>query len=229
MTLPVLIIRPQEGAIKTREKAEAMGLRAIVDPIFDIQPVDWQASPTDNFDAIMMTSANAIRYAGRTLQDYIDLPAYVVGEATAAAAVKVGLQIAHIGNAGAQNLADEMAGRDLKRVLRLVGEVYTPIETDYSLENQIVYRAVSLPLGEQAKNALGQGCTVLVHSSRAVATLGAEMDRLEIERGKVHIAAISEKAAQTAGTDWKSINVAEKPTDDALLSAASALCRDNDF
>ena len=40
----------------------------------------------------------------------------------------------------------------------------------------------------------------------------------------VAIAAISAATAETAGAGWKSVDVAERPSDDALLALAERLC-----
>ena len=225
MSLPILILRPEDGALETRKRVEALGLKAVVDPLFEVRPIDWQVPPANDFDAIMLTSANAVRYAGDGLEIFTSLPAYVVGEATAAAARNAGMQVVHIGNKGAQKLANDMAHRKVTKALRLVGRNYTPVETDIILENRTVYETIPRPMGKRAKVALSQGCVVLLHSTRAATILCSQVDQLNIDRVNIQLVAISQSTAKAAGLGWKSINVAEKPTDDALLSAASALCR----
>ena len=225
MNLPVLIVRPEDGAQETRKRAEALGLQAIVDPLFKIQSVDWETPRASEFDAIMLTSANAIKYAGDGLQLYASHPAYVVGEPTASAARNAGMQVAHVGDGGAQKLVDDMAQHNVRKALRLVGRNFTSVETDVFLENRIVYEAISLPLGERARATLNNGCIMLLHSSRAATEFDVETGKFDLDRTNIHVVAISKTAGRAAGLGWKSINVAEKPTDDALLSAASALCR----
>jgi uroporphyrinogen-III synthase len=47
------------------------------------------------------------------------------------------------------------------------------------------------------------------------------------ERTSVFVAAISEAAAHAVGEGWKSVTVADQPTDDALLALAASLCNNS--
>lgn len=82
----LLILRPQPGAESTRARAEALGLSALVTPIFHIVPLPWAAPPAADYQALVFTSAHAPRQAGPALADYRTLPCYAVGEASAEAA-----------------------------------------------------------------------------------------------------------------------------------------------
>jgi len=44
------------------------------------------------------------------------------------------------------------------------------------------------------------------------------------DRGATSIAAISEAAAEAVGEGWARIEVADQPSDDALLALAARLC-----
>lgn len=61
----------------------------------------------------------------------------------------------------------------------------------------------------------------LVHSPRA----GEQFAQFAKDRSTTTIAAISQAAATACGTGWKRMVVAERPTDDALLSLAAQLCK----
>jgi uroporphyrinogen-III synthase len=62
----------------------------------------------------------------------------------------------------------------------------------------------------------------MIHSPRAAARL-AELVPHE-DRSSVRIAAISQNAADAAGSGWAEIRVASSPTDSALLALARGLC-----
>jgi uroporphyrinogen-III synthase len=47
------------------------------------------------------------------------------------------------------------------------------------------------------------------------------------ERGSVAVAAISEAAAEAAGTGWQAIEATKEPNDDALLALAARLCNNS--
>lgn len=65
MSARVVILRPQPGAEATVEAACALGLDALCYPLFSVEPMDWTPPDPAGFDALMLTSANTIRHAGR--------------------------------------------------------------------------------------------------------------------------------------------------------------------
>ena len=80
---PVLVLRPEPAATATAEKARSLGLEPIVVPLFEIQRVAWDAPDPSAFDALLLTSANAIRIGGDQLQALRGLPVHAVGDRTA--------------------------------------------------------------------------------------------------------------------------------------------------
>jgi len=73
----VLVLRPEPGASVTFEQARERGLHAVASPLFEVQPVAWKAPDAAGFNGLLLTSANALRYAGGQLQKFRALPAYV--------------------------------------------------------------------------------------------------------------------------------------------------------
>ena len=224
MSLPLLILRPIEGAQKTAEKALRLGLSPVVDPLFEIRPVPWNAAPADQYDAIMFTSANAIKMAGSELCKYTPLKALAVGTATKQAAETIGFEIVQTGKSGVQSLFDMLPEAGFDRILRLSGTEYTAVKSERLIDQVAVYESVCTGLGEHAQTALERSAVILVHSTRAAELLVAEMARLNISAQKNCVVAISPKVAEAAGNGWKSIDVAEHPTDEALLTQAARLC-----
>ena len=82
----LLVLRPEPSASATVERARRRGLDAIAMPLFEIEPIAWTAPEAARFDALLITSANALRCGGEELQSLRGLPVYAVGEATADAA-----------------------------------------------------------------------------------------------------------------------------------------------
>src|SRR5687768_9453521 len=80
------ILRPEPGASATVERARELGLDAFAVPLFAIEPLAWELPDSGAFDALLLTSANTVRQAGPSLERLLQLPAYAVGDATAAAA-----------------------------------------------------------------------------------------------------------------------------------------------
>ena len=81
----LLLLRPEPGLSASRERATALGLDVVVCPLFRIEKLDWDAPDPANYDALLLTSANAVRFAGRKLGQLASLPAHAVGQSTAAA------------------------------------------------------------------------------------------------------------------------------------------------
>ncbi len=225
MTRSLIILRPIEGARETAEKAKKMGLSTIVDPLFEIEPIAWEAPPASQFDALMLTSANAVKYAGSALEKCRKLPVLAVGKATARIARQSGLDVAEPGGGGAEELLRSLPSGRYRKILRLTGKDH--VKTTISgceLVLRRVYQARALPLGEKARAELREGHVVLLYSVRAAKTLVQEMDRLGIDRSANDIAALSPNIAEAAGDGWKTVQAAKRPTDDALLSLAGRLC-----
>lgn len=226
MTLPLLILRPIDGARQTERRARDLELRAVVDPLFTVESIAWSAPEAKKFDALLLTSANALRFGGPELDAYRSLPVLAVGEKTAAAAKEAGFHVAETGATSAQDLLGRLEEDRYRNILWLAGHDHTdPSAVDRQLEIVPVYCSKAIALGEQAKACLAGETVILLHSARAARHFVSELDRLFLPRSKHRVLAFSEKVAEAAGQGWKNIQTASHPDDDALLSLASALCR----
>ena len=212
----VLVLRPKPGATATVERAREMGLEAISMPLFKTEPVPWIAPAADKFDALVLTSANAVRHAGLELRKVSELPVYAVGAATAQAARNHGFDIADVGSGGVDSLLEtvpsglrllHLCGEDRKAPTVMAQEI-TPITT---------YRAIEIA---EPELSIIPGDIALVHSPRA----GGRFAELIDDRSGVGVAAISPAAAQAVGSGWQTVETADEPSDDALLALAARLC-----
>ena len=202
-----------------------MGLVAIVDPLFRITSRAWEAPAKDTFDALMLTSANSLRFGGNGLLQYLETPVLAVGERTADAARLAGFSVEVTGDGSGADLLAALPADRYHRILRLTGKHHVTLpETRHEITSVQVYEAENLPLGAQAQTALMQSNVTLLHSPRAARIFCEEIDRLDLPRQHTHLAVLSDAVAAAAGAGWKSISVAAKPIDDALLSSAARLC-----
>ena len=209
----VLVLRPRPQADATAARARGLGLTVHCHPLFSIMPVPWSL-PDEPFEALLLTSANAIRHAGRLPP----LPAHAVGPATAAAARAAGIEVATVGKGGVDDLLAALP-RDL-RLLHLCGADHVqPSAPEPTIVAVIVYRAEPLPLPPASEL---EGRVLLIHSPAA----GARLRSLDCDRQKVRIAAISAEAARACGPGWTRCEAAPLPTDTALLPLACELCKD---
>lgn len=212
-----MILRPEPGASATVAGARAMGLDAFAMPLFAVEPVAWDAPDPSEFDALLLTSANALRHGGSGLEQLLGLPVYAVGQATADAARGAGFAIAGTGDAGVEALLSSIPGN--ARLLHLCGEHRTATAAAPAVP---VYRSLELPPPEDLRGLEGQ--VVAVHSPRAGWRLTELVDQAGIDRTSIRVAAISEAAAKAAGDGWAMCNAAETPDDPALLALAARLC-----
>lgn len=226
MNLPLLILRPLDGALQTGRRAKEWGLHVVVDPLFVVEPIVWSGPEERAFDALLLTSANALRFGGPQLSVYRSLPVLAVGEKTAAAALGAGFHVAETGATNAQDLLGSLDIDRYRNILWLAGHDHTDLSAiDQQLEIVPVYRSNAIALGEQAKACLAGEAVILLHSARTAKHFVSELDRLGLPKSRHHVLAFSEKVAGAAGQGWKNVQTASHPDDDALLSLAGALCR----
>jgi uroporphyrinogen-III synthase len=212
----VIVLRPEPGASETVARARQLGLDAIAVPLFRIEPLDWAAPDPTDFDALLLTSTNAVRQGGAQLQGLQGLPVYAVGGATAGAARRAGFTVVQAGSGGIEELLAEMPGE--LRLLHLCGEDRkTTSPNRHAIMQIAVYRAK--PIDSPPLAAI-QGALALIHSPRA----GRRFAELVRRRSSIRVAALSPAAAQAAGPGWEAIEAADQPTDEALLALAARLC-----
>jgi uroporphyrinogen-III synthase len=212
----LLVLRPEPGASATVEKARERGLEAVAIPLFEIEPVGWQAPEPGGFDGLLLTSANAVRCAGNQVEELRGLKVYAVGAASAQAAREAGFDIASTGKAGVDRFLGSIEP-DLK-LLHLCGEDrHESQEVRQAITRVTTYRSRQKEL---PKLVLKPDDIALIHSPRS----GRRFAELVSDHGIIAIAAISTAAAEAAGEGWKSVAVAEEPSDEALLALAARLC-----
>lgn len=213
----ILVLRPEPGAGETVQRLRDRGLEAVAAPLFTVAPLPWEAPDPSGFDALLLTSANAVRHGGDRLGKFRGLPVHAVGEATARMAHDAGFEIASSGDAGVDRL---LASIDPQlRLLHLCGQDRRkPANAPQRITRLAVYQATAV---ERPDLARAKGSVALVHSPRAAsrfAELVAPPDRASIA-----IAAISDAAAEAAGEGWKAVEAAEQPSEEALLALAARL------
>lgn len=217
----LFILRPEPGAGETVKRATGLGLEALRVPLFRIEPIAWDAPEPGGFDALLLTSANAIVHGGERLSELRGLPVHAVGDATALAAREAGFGIASSGDGGVERLLGSMEP-DL-RLLHLCGEQRREGDGVRQTITAIpVYRSVELP----APGALAgiEGQTAAIHSPRAARRLAQLIEEQGIDAATIRLACISKAAADAAGGGWESKESVDTPTDDALLALAARLC-----
>jgi uroporphyrinogen-III synthase len=225
---PLVILRPEPGATMTAKSALDQGWRPIVAPIFRIEPLAWEAPSASDYDALFVTSANAVRQAGKALARYRDMPVYAVGAATARALKSAGFAHIRTGRGDAAMMMLTAAEEGIRSALHLAGEDHRDSEhPDIRLDRRLVYRSAPAGrLSDKADMALRTGeAVVLLHSGRAGERFAQLVDEAAMDRASIRIAALAPAVAAAAGPGWGATICADKPDDATLLATAARLCQ----
>lgn len=214
---PRAVLRPEPGNSATAQRLRALGHPVVQLPLFQVVPLDWSVPDVADFDALLLTSANAVRAAGPGLGTLGTLPVLAVGAATARAASAAGLRVVAEGDADAAALIASAEGR-FARMLHLGGRETSVAAGGPVARHIAVYASEPCPVSAAALGRLA-GTTVLLHSARAAARLGELVDAAGIARARIAVAALSPAVAAAAGSGWAHVSIAHAPTDAALIAA----------
>ncbi|MDE2403838.1 MAG: uroporphyrinogen-III synthase [Sphingomonadales bacterium] len=230
MSLPLIVLRPEPGCTATVTAARAQGLDARGFPLHAIRATPWTPVAREAFDALLIGSANALRHAGPALAGWRGAPAYVVGEATAAAARDAGLEVVGIGGNGLQSTLGLLDPRH-RRLLRLAGReriLLAPPDGVTVIDREVyASEPVAMPRGliDLLRDAAVPGVVVALHAGAAARHFAGECARLGIDRGRITLVAIGPRVAALAGAGWAASPVAARADDAALLALAGQLCQ----
>lgn len=172
MAKPILILRAASDAPPMAEALERMGYEPILNPLIQHIARDEAQAELDAItgaDALILTSAHALD--NLTLPQWVQaLPCYCVGQRTAAAALKAGLDDCEI-FPSASALAERLKTADISEPLYLRGEHITqPFDGAHEL---VTYSAeTTATLTAEARGMLND------HSDIAVAFTSARLVHL---------------------------------------------------
>lgn len=209
----LLVVRPEPGSTRTLARLHGLHADAAACPLFATVPVAWAPPDPAAFDALLVTSANAIRHAAPALAPLAHLPVIAVGAQTAAAARAAGLTVAVVGTGG---VAEALAAASFARPLHLAGRDHV----DSGHPTRIVYASDALPMAPAAFASAARSRIVLLHSVRAAARVAALLP----DRSATGIAALSPAVRAAAGEGWAIALTADAPTDAALCRLGAAAC-----
>ncbi|HEX2942854.1 MAG TPA: uroporphyrinogen-III synthase [Rhodopila sp.] len=229
----VLITRPEPDASETAARIQALGLGAIVAPIFALRFLPNMLPVTGRIAATVLTSRNAI---GACPLFLYDLPAFAVGPATTKRAMQAGFR--HVINGDGN--ADALAERIRQDLSPQAGTVLLPTTTGQGTQlaavlrqrgfrvlRRVAYKISRLPvLPERGVTALraGEVGAALFFSTESashfvhlVISAGLEEMTRDIEA-----VSISERPIMALRRlPWRRISVAARPNQDAMLALLS--------
>ena len=219
--MKLLVIRPQPGADATAHRLRAAGHEATILPLFVIEHLAMERVSADGYDALLLTSGNAVRAAADFLTRDHGLPVYAVGSATAAALHKLSVPVAKTGSEGVESLVRGAASDGHHRLLWLAGEDHTAIPSvaGASIDVEIVYRSAAVGISDDFARQVTESDAVILHSPRAAAYFAMLCDDLKLPREEITLATFSSAIGRSAGDNWASMIIADAPNDGALLEA----------
>ncbi len=222
--MKLLIIRPQPGADATARRAEAIGIETVVEPFFAVEPLDWDVPDLACYDALMLTSANAVIHIGAMVTALKHLPVLAVGMMTAVQAKAAGLTVKLTGDAGVAELLQSAALAGHKHILWLAGADHTPITPPIGMTVDVVavYQSHALSAPKTLLETLRQPALTALHSARAASYFAKICQQNVVDKSTQSLIALSPAVAASAGKGWRAVIIADAPNDDSLLSAASS-------
>lgn len=222
---PALVLRPQPGNDRTAGRLRHLGLDARQLPLFAVRALPWTLPGRQDVDALLLTSAQAVRLGGAGLRHLAALPVVAVGERTAEAARRQGLDVRVVGSRDAVAAVSTARSAGFRRLLHLAGRERTGEMEGVASVPVYAAEAVEVPL--EALRRAAEGETVgLLHSSRAARRFADLVARDAVDRARIRIAALSATVLEAAGTGWADARAVEQPDDDALCRLAAALAHD---
>ncbi|WP_395620365.1 uroporphyrinogen-III synthase [Sphingorhabdus sp.] len=222
--MKLLIIRPQPGADATAHRLRAAGHAPILMPLFSIEVLPTPHLSTDGYDAILLTSGNAVRAAVEFLTHNPATPIYAVGSATASALHALSVPVAKTGSEGVEALVRIAVADGHQRFLWLAGEDHSPVAPidGVRIDIEIVYRSATVGTPDNFVRHVTESDVVILHSSRAARHFADLCGTMNIPRADVTLATFSSTIATAAGENWAARIIADAPNDAALLKAIQA-------
>lgn len=229
----VLITRPEPDATETARKLEALGFEPVVLPLTETRPVALDAGVVPPpFDAVAVTSANAIRHApSELLARLAKKSCFAVGKHTADAARSAGIEDVVQGTGDAENLAKLMAERlsPGARILYLCGRVRRPefeaalADSGFAVAALEVYDTVEAArLSDVAMrltdmSRLDAALLYSVKGAQALAQLAGRAELAKVFEDARYFCLSKRVAEAFGGVSRQRVFVSQRPSEDSLM------------
>lgn len=229
--MKVLVTRPRGQAEATARRLAALGHEALRAPVLDVVPTE-EPVPAGPFDALLVTSSNAVPALAAERERLSRITAFAVGRRTADQLRVAGfasveeaagdsLDLVWLVRASVPSGARLLyaAGRDRK-----VEPARSLVDAGYDLQVWDCYEAVAArSLPQEAREALRSGqAEVILHYSRRSAALVASLIREaglgEAVAGTVHLCLSADVAQGLRSLVGIRILIAQRPDEESLLA-----------
>ncbi len=227
----LLVTRPKEDSEGLVQALDQMGVASRVEPLLNIE-VDAKAKVTlDGVQALLITSANGVR-AFAEVEKNRQIGVLAVGDSSARAAREAGFKAVESASGDVEALADLVKQRlkpedgALLHVAgsRVAGDLGGLLEgAGYTYKRAVLYHASKAEsLTQETKKAIRNGELdgVVFFSPRTAESFVslARKARLQKSCREMTVYCLSRAVAEKASAlNWKTVETAEKPEQDALL------------
>jgi uroporphyrinogen-III synthase len=233
MVLRVLVTRPEPGASRTGARLAAAGFSPILMPMTEIVPLRVDEAMPTHADAVVATSANALRHCPPDwVAGLAGTPLFAVGAETGALARSLGFRDVIDGPGNALDLAGLAAGRlspgasvvylcgkvrlaDFEHALIQHGMQVQPVET---YDTRPVLRAAEDVLALLGREPVDAVLLYSVEAARAYERVFSEQGLAEMIASALHCCLSERVASGLEKADRATIRVAGAPTEDALFA-----------
>lgn len=238
--MAILVTRPTPDNVTTATTLRGKGFDVLLAPMLRFEPIAFEPDANARFDAVLVTSVNALRALAETSvrQRWLTTPLYAVGERTAQAARDLGFASVMAASGDGASLRDlviaQMRAKALKKSARLLylAAADRAVDLDdelspfgFEVVTVTTYRMIAMPeLPEDVCAAFTAGRidAVLHYSGRsahsfvaAARAAGLEITALAVPHCCIsaNVAAVLREAGATQ------VAVAATPDEDALFEA----------
>lgn len=237
----ILVLRPEPDAWRSAAALRSLGHVPVVAPLFVVRPTGHPC-PDGPFDAVLLTSANAIAPLKASLQPVpATVPVLVIGARSAAAAREAGFSDVQAASGTRHDLIG-LATRRLPRGSRILLALGRDHKADLAPSLQraglhpvawLAYEAEAVPdLPDAVARELqaGTDAAVLHYSRRGAETLLALADHPGFRAGLLglaHVVLSPDVAAPLLAAGATRVLVAEQPDERSLLAKLSGISTRN--
>lgn len=116
----IVITRPRESAETFALDLQEHGYQCYIEPLLTVEPLDFTLPNLNNYEALLFTSANAVRAFAGTDEER-NIPVYTVGPQTEEAAHDVGFSDIVCAHGDSSDLMSVVA-HDIKKCLHIRGQ-----------------------------------------------------------------------------------------------------------
>jgi uroporphyrinogen-III synthase len=242
--MAILVTRPHPDDEPTASALRARGFEVLRAPMLRFEPLGFRDDETKHYDAVLVTSSNALRGLELAGSRLLKLPLFTVGEHTASAAHRIGFENVLVAEGDAARLRDRVLEAVKTKALEKEGQLLYLAGVDvsrdlagelgahgFSVATQTTYKMVpvtSLPR-EVCEAFAANGIEAVLHYSRrsarafldAARAAGVEISALAIPQACIS-AAVASVLREAGATQ---LAVAAAPHESALFEALERALR----